>query len=192
MNKKQKFHKLASDSGLTLLESLIILSIIAILAAIATASYSHFILNTRLENAANEIFTDLKLAKSQAFKQKKKIYVAFKGTGKNWCYGINEESACNCNAPATCKVNNVEMVKTGQSFNGIELLSAKFAGGGSTTGFDPNRGFAQVDGVKNGTIWLKASNDAKIAVIINRLGRVRFCSPTLPGYSRNCPKLPNE
>lgn len=70
------------------------------------------------------------------------------------------------------------------------MQKARFAGGTDYTAFDPVKGFAQKNGVKNGTVWLKSSNDDQLAVVLNRVGRVRLCSPTLSKYTKQCPKAP--
>jgi len=157
----------------------------------AISSYYNHISNQRLENAANQIFADLKQAKSEALKQKKTIFVSFKGENKNWCYGINEDLPCDCTKKDVCLLKGSERIISNNNFEGIELQSARFAGDSTSTAFDPNRGFAIGNGVKNGTIWLKAKNDSQVAIIINRIGRVRFCSKDLNGFSTNCPRMPD-
>ncbi len=178
------------NAGFTLLETLITLSILMILASSVLSSYSHNLANQRLENAANQIYTDLKIAKSEAMKQSKNIFVSFQRKDDTWCYGINENTQCDCNKKNNCTLNSIENVTFGDEFEGITLQKARFAGGGSSTAFDPKRGFAIGKGVKNGTIWLQSKNNSQIAIIINRIGRVRFCSKDLAGYSTKCPKPP--
>lgn len=140
--------------------------------------------------AAEHIANDLKLAKSEAKTRNKNIYVSFSDPGENWCYGINEDSPCDCTQADQCKLRGVNKVFNNNNFRNIQLQKARFAGGGSSTAFDPKRGFATGNGSKNGTIWLKNTIGEQIAVIINRLGRIRFCSPTLGGYSHQCPTPP--
>ena len=178
------------DSGFTLLESLITLAVFSLIAAAATSSYHNFISNKRLENAATQIYTDLKLARSEAMKQKQNIFVSFSQKNGNWCYGLNENAPCNCMKLDDCHLKGNEKVVRGDSFQDIELQQARFAGKSTSTAFEPTRGFASGNGVKNGTIWLKANNDSQIAIIINRVGRVRFCSEDLGAYAGKCPKPP--
>jgi len=176
--------------GYSFIEVIIILGIIGIIASIAISSYSNSISTTHLKNTANQIYSDLKLAKSEALKQNKTIFVSFSGNNTNWCYGVNEDSPCNCNEKNSCQLYDVEKVVSSDELNNIQLQKAKFAGGGTSTAFDPNRGFAIGNGVRNGSIWLKANNDNQVAIIINRMGRVRYCSPQLAGYSKSCPTPP--
>jgi len=182
--------KTQRNAGFTLLESLIVLSIFITLAAIASSAYHNFISNQRLETAANQIYADLKLARSEAIKQNKTLFVSFVSGATQWCYGINENTTCDCTENGACLVKGVERNTSASEFEGIQLQSANFAGGGSSTAFGHKRGFAVGNGVKNGTIWLKARNGAQVAIIISRVGRIRFCSIDLTGYPKNCPTPP--
>ena len=177
--------------GFTLVEIFITLIIVGLIVGFVLTSFHDNVTNQRLKNAAESIFADLKLAKSEASKRNQTVYVSFASNGSSWCYGLSEGSPCDCNINNFCSLDHVDKVRSSQSFKNVQLQYAQFAGKSSYTAFDPGKGFAIGKGVKNGTIWLKATNGSQIAIILNRVGRVRMCSPTLPGYPRKCPKNPN-
>mgnify|MGYP000229735691 CR=1 FL=1 len=178
------------NNGVSLLELLIILSVIAIIDGYSFASYANFIERQRLKSAGEVVFSHLRLAQSESIKRSKTIYVDFKTYENGWCYGISVDKNCDCRELNNCQIDNVNKVTSNKNFRGITLQKAKFAGNKEYTAFNPVKGFAQADGVKNGTIWLQSSDGSQLAVIVNRLGRIRFCSPTLSGYSRQCPATP--
>lgn len=180
----------SSNKGLTLLELLITLSILAIVSYYSSASFSTFLDKQRLKSAGETIFSDLRFAQSEAIKQNKKVFVTFKQKTNQWCYGSNVGSACDCFEDNQCKINGVTKIVNSDKFKNIQLQQAKFAGNKDYTAFDPIKGFALADGVKNGTVWLKSNQGTQLAIIVNRMGRVRFCSPTLFEYPNKCPKLP--
>jgi len=180
------------NKGVTLIELLIALSIVVIIAGYSITSFSSYMERQKLKAAGETIFADLRLAQSESIKRNQTVYVDFETYEGGWCYGVNVGSECSCNTKNSCQLDNVEKVKSNERFNGITLESAKFAGNKDYTAFDPVKGFAQADGVKNGTIWLQSDDGTQLAVIVNRLGRVRFCSLTLSGYSNQCPAFPKK
>lgn len=179
-----------SNKGVTLIELLIALSIVIIIAGYSSMSFSSYLERQRLKAAGETIFADLRLAQSEAIKRNKTVFVDFETYAGGWCYGINVGKECSCSTNNDCQIDNVTKVNSSEKFNDITLQRARFAGNKDYTAFDPVKGFAQAEGVRNGTIWLQSNDGTQLAVIVNRLGRVRFCSPTLPGYSKQCPTAP--
>ncbi len=74
--------KLAYNSGFTLLELMITISIAGILAAIAIPSFKSSISGNRLTTNTNELVTALNLARSEAVKRGQQVVVRRSGT--NW------------------------------------------------------------------------------------------------------------
>ena len=180
----------SSNCGLTLLELIVAISVMAIVTAYGVASFGGFLERQRLKAAGETIFSDLRFAQSEAIKRNKKVYVTFKKQTDSWCYGSNIGSPCDCYVESQCKIDDVNTVVSGDKFKSIMLQKARFAGNKDYTAFDPIKGFALASGVKNGTVWLQSKNGTQLAVIVNRMGRVRFCSPTLIEYPSRCPTPP--
>jgi len=180
-----------TNSGMTLLEVIITMSILAILVGASAPYISDIMERQKLKAAGETIFADLRLAQSEAIKRNQTIFVDFKTSASDWCYGTNVGNSCDCGTPGQCQIDNIDKVVRGERFKGISLQKAKFAGNKSYTAFDPLKGFALADGVKNGSIWLKSSNGTQLAIIVNRLGRIRFCSPTMNEYSQQCTAPPS-
>lgn len=176
-------------NGFTLLELIITISILMILTIAAVPSFTEIMTTISLKNAAHKIYSDLRYAQSESLKSNNTIFVSFSNSKDHWCYGFSENKHCDCNEKKSCKFNGSRKVIKDSSFNKVELQQARFAGKKNYTAFSKRNGFAVADGVKNGTIWIK-KNDVQIAIIVNRLGRIRFCSPTIAEYSKRCPKAP--
>jgi len=175
--------------GLTLIELMVVLSILSLLAFIAIPAFNTTIEKNRLTTAAEQLYYDLQYAKTEALKTNQHVYVSFSVSPSSWCYGIST-TTCNCFAESQCKIANTDFVRTGAEYANIDLQQAKFAGGANYTAFEPTRGRPSANGMRNGSIWFRDSSNRQVAVVLNRIGRIRICSPQLANYPANCPKAP--
>lgn len=162
------------QQGLTLLELIVVVAILALLMGVAVPSMHEMLDRNRLKAAAQAIAEDLQWARSEAVKRNRPVALSLRPS--NWCYGVTlaTDLGCDCHgdrdAPNGCELKRV----SGADYPGIHL-SATF----DRTVFEPRRATA-----RNGSLRLQSSRGATIKVILSRLGRVRLCSPngTLPGY----------
>jgi len=122
-----------NNTGITLLEILVALSIISILIGVGGTSLADYVDKKRLQGAAERVFSDLRMAQSESIIRNLPVYVTFNANSANWCYGINEDKACDCTKPESCKLGNKTKVVSHDLFNGILLQKARFAGGVSHT-----------------------------------------------------------
>ncbi|MBK1723268.1 type IV pilin [Thiocystis violacea] len=160
--------------GLTLLELLVAIAVLAVLMSIAVPSMQSMIARNRLKAAAQAIAEDLRWARSESIKQNRPLQLSL-DVGQ-WCYGVAVERpfGCDCRvstpAPRFCELKRV----SGADFPGVSL-SATF----TRTTFEPRRATAI-----NGSLLLTSARGSSLKVLLSRLGRVRLCSPTgdLPGY----------
>jgi type IV fimbrial biogenesis protein FimT len=159
--------------GLTLLELLVVITILALLLGIALPATQDLIERNRLKAAAQALAEDLQWARSEAIKRNRVL--GFSVDTAHWCYGIvDSQTGCDCRrAPETegaCALKRV----LGEVFSGVRLESTL-----SLTRFEPRRATAI-----NGSLTLTSPSGASIRVVLSRLGRVRFCTPgnALLGY----------
>lgn len=75
-------------SGVTLLELIITVAIVAILGAIAAPSFSTMFRNSRLGTDANDLLADLALARSEAAKRGARVTICVSDSGTS-CSGTN-------------------------------------------------------------------------------------------------------
>ena len=103
--------------GVTLVEVLIGLVILAILGMMAVPSWVEFQERQRLKAAAETLASSLNLARSEALAQQQFAYVQLSGQGsERWCYAVAITANCDC--LTSCEaVQRVE----GQSWPGVTL-----------------------------------------------------------------------
>lgn len=73
------------QTGVTMVELLIVLTIAAILAAMAAPSFSDFIANTRLTSTMSQLTGDLNRARSEAIKRNQRVLVCIRNTAGTDC-----------------------------------------------------------------------------------------------------------
>lgn len=169
--------------GLTLIELIIGMTIIAILASIAVPSFSNMNASQEVAGAAEKIYQNLLFARSESVKQNKNIHVSVT-TGSSWCYGFTDSgSSCSCGTSGSCTVNGAEKVVSSSEYKNITL-----AVGGSLningSNFNSTRGSLERNGsaLNDGTITIsRGGNSATIS--INALGRPSICSNSLSQFS---------
>lgn len=155
--------------GFSFLELMITLAIVAILAALAMPTYTSTIAKRRVIGAAEAVLSDLRWARSEAFKRNVNVRVTFT-TGSSWSYAINADPE-----------GSHTLIKSfsGSSFPDTALSSASFRPSVSYTTFDPVRGVNP----NNGTVIL-TSGSYSASVTVSTLGRMRICNA--PGGYESC------
>jgi type IV fimbrial biogenesis protein FimT len=178
-----------SNSGVTLIELMIVIVIAAILLAIGIPAFQDAIDRNRLKAAAENLYGDLQFAKTEAIKRNRTVRLVFmpSGGGATWCYGLRENATCDCTvtdaaAADYCAIDNAKKVVSSTDFPNVTIPSAST----DQTSFTPLRGTAD-----NGTVIFESARGKEIRVIVSTMGRIRSCSPSgsenVPGYLTPCP-----
>ena len=180
--------------GFTLIETLSVVAILAVLAALVIHLTSSQIQKQRLTSAAQTVFQSLQNARSETFKQNQPIYVSFKQSNadneadNSWCYGLALSAECDCTGQDLTRP--CELKSAGRSINtsilhtqfpGVRLTKAAF-GSKPYTRFNPIRGTAAF-----GSVTLVNSNDESLQIRLSLLGRTRICNPDNTPFSKYVP-----
>lgn len=182
MNKKR-------NAGVTLVETMIVITIIGILAAMAVPSFNEQMKQQRVEGAAEGLVAALQNAKAEAIKRNAFVGIAFSpattGTDHSiWCYGMTPTGAATCDCTVSNDCASGSVIKS-SDFNGITV---NFNTSNSRV-FSPLRGT-----VTSGTIRFSAGNNKTLGVTTSSLGRIRICkdtTSTIGSYtdSGSCPGI---
>lgn len=173
------------QTGFTLLELMLTLTVLGVLIALAAPSMQEMLARNRLKSAAQALTEDLQWTRGEAIRRNADLYVTFNLA--TWCYGVSVTKGCDCRlsnptAANACALpsNGEPILKTvtGVDFPGI-AMSTTFSGQPPEATFTPRRAIAT-----GGSITFLSAQGAELRVILSLLGRVRFCSPaqSVPGY----------
>ncbi|MDP5031470.1 GspH/FimT family pseudopilin [Paraglaciecola sp.] len=155
--------------GLTLLEVLITVSIIALTLTLGVPSVLNAQKNMQLKGAVEVSYFALQKARSTAISNQADITVVFNATNP-WCIALSDSGLCDCHIYENCSVEGVESAVKATDFKLIALQDVSF-GGDDATNFDGVRGLSI--GHAGSAVFSDGSNEVKL--ILSNMGRVRLC-----------------
>lgn len=167
--------------GLSLLESLLALAILAVATGASLPAFSEAVALRRLDAAAAQLHTDLQMARSSAVAQHQSLRVSFLQGEAGSCYVVHTGSVGNC----SCSSSGLPTCGPGS-----QAMRSEHFGAGRVL-LQSNVASMLLDGSKGtvsptGTVRLTAQDGRSIHLVVNIMGRVRKCSPdgAVPGYPR--------
>lgn len=168
------------STGLTLLELLITISIIALVSSFGAPLVTSIQKDLQLKGAAEVGYFALQQARSSAVSKGKSVSMAFQ-SGVNWCAALSDSGLCDCSKLNDCTIDGVEQKITYVDFNLIDMQNLKF-GKDSMAVFDGLRGLAI--GHAGSLVFTNGSQELKL--ILSNMGRVRICAVgfAVGGYSK--------
>lgn len=176
----------SGQTGLTLIEMMIVVAIIGIFAMIAIPSMRESLERQRIRGAAELIRDQLMVARNEAVKRSTNITVSFVG-GSNWAFGMSTSACAPTGAGCTLPYpdpgggapTTVSTVFSSQAFQGVSLAASPTP---ANVVFDYVRGTATPT-----TLALDLSvGSYAVRVGINAMGRPTICSPVGTLYAA-CP-----
>jgi prepilin-type N-terminal cleavage/methylation domain-containing protein len=154
---KARRGRLAGTSGLTLMELMVTVAILAILVALAMPSFNAFVAKGRLSGAAEALAQDLQLAKSEALRRNADVTISYGS--------VVAAAACNCTAANSCALRRVDNT----DYAGVTMAAPTFAGNATTFTARPGP-------VVAGQVELTHPNAGTLRVSLGATGQVRVCS----------------
>ena len=154
-------HPVRRMAGLTLVELMITIAIVAILAMTAGPSFSSFSARSKLRGVAEEAYADLQFARSESAQKNRAVRVEFSATGYQvWLMSVTD--------PAV-KDSSLKIVDWNGSGNSAS------SGASMVVTYNPVRANALVSG---GPLVVANSRiDGTIRVTVGTTGRGQLCSP---------------
>ena len=136
------------SQGLTLMELLVMLAIIAVLGTLAAPSFSAFIARGRVSGAAEALAQDLNLARSESLRRNGDVTLSL-SPGSAWCYGsVAGSTACSCATPSACTLRQVD----GSAYTALQGLAKS--------------GTVEFSHADAGTLRVRLSAQGQIAVCV--------------------------
>lgn len=165
--------------GVSLTESLIVLSIASIVVGAAVPNFAKARELRRLEATAAQLETDIQLARSEAVARAVPVRIGFETQTSGSCYVVHTGSAGDCRCDAT----GLAVCRPGaQALRTVrldDLASLRVSSSSTSILLDPARGTV----TPTATVRVIAGAVA-IHKVVNIMGRIRSCSPApaLAGY----------
>lgn len=158
------------DTGLTLLELLFTIAIIAIITSLGAPLVTSTQRHLQLKGAVQTVYFALQQARSSAISKGKDVQVVFQ-SGTNWCVALSDSGLCDCNKLNDCTIDQVEQKITKTDFTFIRMRDLKFAKDGVAV-FDGFRGLA----VGHAGSLVFTDGNQQLKLILSNMGRVRICA----------------
>jgi prepilin-type N-terminal cleavage/methylation domain-containing protein len=151
--------------GLTLIELVVTVAIMAILLVLGVPSFNDFMARGRLIGAAESLTQDLQLARSEALRSNAAVTLSL-SAGNAWCYGsVPGGTACNCNIANECTLRRADSA----DYRGVVMSAPTFAGNAVTF-------TAQPGPLNAGEVEFTQANIGTLRVRLGAGGQVSVCS----------------
>jgi type IV fimbrial biogenesis protein FimT len=165
-----------AQSGITLMETMVVVSILAILAGMALPSFTDMILNHRLQGKAFEYVTNMNWARSLAVSSNQPVNLRITAGESASCYvvfhGPDDECSCNASGAVCATAGNNLLVVVFPRSEGVRV-SAGTVSESAVTRINPKQGMI----TPTLTAIFSADNGKAIHNVSNILGRTRSCTP---------------
>ena len=161
--------------GITLIETMVVMTILVILTAISLPAFKEMIINRRLEGKAREYVTHMSWARSLAVSSNQAVNLRISETESASCYvvfhGPVNDCSCDANGTACATPGNSTLLVILLAHSEGVRLRARTAS--AITRIDPTQGTLS----PTLTAIFTADNGKAIHNISNILGRTRSCTP---------------
>jgi type IV fimbrial biogenesis protein FimT len=162
------------SKGFTLLELLVTLAVVGVLLSVAVPSMQSAAEKRRTIAAAEELFSQLKMARSQAVARSEPIFMNIV-PGANWAVGISNDATCDpsdnlpaCTLPDAANNNPITHLFASNDFSDVSLASTS-----NQITFQSQRGTST-----GATIDITSTDNIGYVMTINVgiLGQINMCS----------------
>lgn len=154
--------------GLTLVELMIGIAVLAVLATLAAPPLAERVARQRLASAAETLAMDLAEARLEAVSSGQTLHLVF-GRGADWCWAVARSAGCGCETAQPCQLKR----EHADDWPGLSLQAPQ------DIRFEPVGTPAEGTQVRLGGV----GGQHELTVALTPLGRAKVCTGTgLPGY----------
>ncbi len=151
--------------GLTLLELVMVLAVLAVLSSLALPSMGERLERQRALGAAQSLAADVAEARFEAARRGQVLFVRASGDGAAWCWAVSTDTACDCREDMrSCQLHRV----SAQDHRGVALVQ------GLDLRVDP-AGSAPLPQPPQSAL-LQTRRGERLRVDVSALGRARVCA----------------
>jgi type IV fimbrial biogenesis protein FimT len=172
-NHRPNHHPHRSQRGVTLIESMAVLTIASVLIGSAAPLFDDMRSRWQVEGAAALLETQLQYARSAAVTRQHPVRVAFESADGQACYVIHTgaKGACQCANPAlpTCPADVEQLALT--RYDGARAIALSATA--RDIGFDGDTGTV----TPTTSVTMTSPRGQALKEVVNIMGRVRSCSP---------------
>lgn len=171
-----------NQSGVTLVELIVAIAVLAILVAMAAPSFVDFAERSALRGASDSLVAAIGAAKEESIKRDRLVRVDFMEMGDAVCMGAttvatNADAGCDCNAGA-CPV--AQYPERERDMKRVTLVGVPDFGGTTGFVFDPRTGM--LDQLADaGSLTLTTGRGYQVTLRVNAMGRASLCTPGVKG-----------
>ncbi|WIT10598.1 GspH/FimT family pseudopilin [Paucibacter sediminis] len=144
-------HRAATNCGMTLVELMVTLVVVAILMAVAVPGAVDLFRRLRIEGVANELGTDLQYARSESIRRREDVTLVSSADGSSY---------------------RLKGLTSGIVLKTVDLPSGASLSQGVTIRFESLRGSAAATGSIDVTV---SGTTAKLTLAVDEVGRVTTC-----------------
>jgi type IV fimbrial biogenesis protein FimT len=192
-------HDSASARGLTLIELLVGLSLLALMLRLSVPGFSALLQNQAIRSTAESLLEGLQAARSEALRRNRTV--SFQRTGTGWSIGCETvDTAAGCQSQLNSRnpreggsgaVVTQDLVATANAAPGAAFSGTlTFNGLGRVTSATLGAGQLAVFRVTHATAGACAADGGPMRclnVVVGAAGQLRLCDPGVPaGASRAC------
>lgn len=172
-------------SGFTMVELMIVITVLGISLALAIPSYQDIVQRRAATNAAEQVATFLRIARSESIKRNINISATFDNTAAPFCAGIDDSAAaCDCRDVTSCRItqgtSNTDLTLNGNDYENLAtpvLTTGATAATSLVFTFDPVRGVLDTANNQQGSILLKSSTEKyQLRVDVGLAGQIEVCT----------------
>lgn len=166
------------QSGVTLVESLIVMSVMAVIVGAAVPGFESARERRHLDGVAAQLETDIQFARSLSVAQNRSLRLSLHAGAGGSCYlvhtGAVDECRCTVGQAPVCTAGAQAMRAEHQPVGERPQVEANVR----SIVFDATRGTS----TPTGTFRVTGRSGKAVHLVVNIMGRVRACTPT-PGLS---------